>query len=115
MAAPSVPRCVACGRRINFNPRAQTSWNKAGRTGTVPGAGWHHAEDLYGGEDSFTKDDPNFHYAVVPEGVTPEAEMTRKKAEGDQMRAHIERHLGRQFDFLAAEKRGGTHIDLAED
>lgn len=111
----AVPRCVNCNRRINYNQRAQSSWEKAGRQGEVPGAGWHHAEDLYGGEDSFTKDRPDFHYVEVPEGVTPEAEMTRKQSEKDQAQAHIKRTLSRQFDFMAAEKEGRKHIDLSED
>jgi hypothetical protein len=107
------PRCTTCGDRIGFNPRAQPYWTKSGREGTVPGAGWYHAEAEYGGY-SRMKTDPDFHYVAVPSGITPESEMTRKQAESDQMRSHVEQHLSRQFDFLAAEKRGGTHIDLSE-
>lgn len=111
----AIPRCTTCNRRIHFNPRAQSSWERAGRTGAVPGAGWHHAEDLYSGEDSFTKDHPDFHYATVPEGVTPESFLVAKQALDEQAHAHVKRTLSRQFDFMAAEKRGGRHIDLSED
>ena len=112
----AIPRCTTCGDRIHFNPRAQSSWEKAGRKGAVPGAGWHHAEELYDPRRfSRTKDDPDFHYATVPEGVTPESFLIAKQALDEQAHAHVKRTLSRQFDFMAAEKRGGKHIDLSED
>ena len=114
MTTGRIPRCDTCGDRIGFNPKAQAAWDKYGKGGTVPGAGWHHREADFGG-NSRMKSDPDFHYAVPPEGITPGSETIRRQAADEQGMAMMKRNLSRQFDHLDAEKRGGTHIDLAED
>lgn len=128
MAGFRAPSCQSCGDPIGYNPKAQATWERihGAAAGEVPGSGWfHHAwspktdaqgNDIPGtGKYSMSKNDPNFHYAVPAADVTPESYLTAKSANDEQMRSHMKRHLSRQFDHLAAEQRGGKHIDLAED
>jgi len=122
------PRCLSCGDPIDFNPKAQATWEKikGATAGPVPGGGWHHlawphktdaqGNDIPGtGKYSMMKTDPDFHYPVPPADMHGPSVALAKQAHMDQLKVHIKRHLSRQFDHLAAEQRGGTHIDLAED
>ncbi|HET7110177.1 MAG TPA: hypothetical protein VFI41_04855 [Gemmatimonadales bacterium] len=124
----NAPACRSCGDPIGFNPKAQATWERVhgAEAGTVPGAGWfHHAwphktdeqgNDIPGtGKYSMSRNDPDFHYAVPPPGVNGPGVAASAQASRDQAKEHIKKHLSRQFDFLAAEKRGGRHIDLSED
>jgi len=122
----STPHCQSCGDPIGYNPKAQAVWERTGQKGAVPGGGWfHHAwspkTDSQGreipgtGKASMSRNDPNFHYAVPSADLHGPSVAAAHQAGVDQMKEHVKRHLSRQFDHLAAEQRGGKHIDLSED
>lgn len=122
------PSCLSCGDPIDYNPKAQEIWErvKGEKAGPVPGAGWSHlawphktdsfGNDIPGtGKYSMMKSDPDFHYPVPSADLHGPSVALAKQAHMDQLKVHVKRHLSRQFDHLAAEKRGGTHIDLSEE